>query len=85
MSAKREKIKEHQLVGFKYFKAISGLLEKLHDAGNPRDTAGNRMLIALWTGRRPTLRTYEMLCWYFTGMASAEELQAHIDRLQKQE
>jgi len=43
------------------------------------------MLIALWTGRRPTLRTYEMLCWYFTGMASAEELQAHIGRLQKQE
>lgn len=43
------------------------------------------MLIALWTGRRPTLRTYEMLCWYFTGMASAEELQAHIARLQKQE
>jgi hypothetical protein len=25
------------------------------------------MLIALWTGRKPTLRTYEMLCWYFTG------------------
>jgi len=43
------------------------------------------MLIALWTGRRPTLRTYEMLCWYFTGMASAEELQAHIARLQKQD
>lgn len=43
------------------------------------------MLIALWTGRRPTLRTYEMLCWYFTGMASAEELLAHIARLQKQE
>jgi hypothetical protein len=42
------------------------------------------MLIALWTGRRPTLRTYEMLCWYFTGMASAEELLAHIARLQKQ-
>jgi hypothetical protein len=43
------------------------------------------MLIALWTGRKPTLRTYEMLCWYFTGMASEEELQAHIARLQKQE
>jgi hypothetical protein len=43
------------------------------------------MLIALWTGRRPTLRTYEMLCWYFTGMADEEELLAHIGRLQKQE
>jgi len=43
------------------------------------------MLIALWTGRKPTLRTYEMLCWYFTGMASEEELLAHISRLQKQD
>ena len=41
------------------------------------------MLIALWTGRKPTLRTYEMLCWYFTGMADEEELLAHIARLQK--
>ena len=41
------------------------------------------MLIALWTGRKPTLRTYEMLCWYFTGMADEEELLSHIQRLQK--
>jgi hypothetical protein len=43
------------------------------------------MLISLWTGRKPTLRTYEMICWYFTGMASEEELLAHIGRLQKQD
>jgi len=43
------------------------------------------MLIALWTGRKPTLRTYEMLCWYFTGMADEEELAAHIARLRKQD
>jgi len=43
------------------------------------------MMIALWTGRKPTLRTYEMLCWYFTGMADEEELLAHIARLQKQD
>ena len=43
------------------------------------------MLISLWTGRKPTLRTYEMLCWYFTGMADEEELMAHIERLQKQD
>lgn len=41
------------------------------------------MLISLWTGRKPRLRTYEMLCWYFTGMADEEELLSHIDRLQK--
>jgi len=43
------------------------------------------MLITLWTGRKPTIRTYEMLCWYFTGMADEEELLAHIARLQKQD
>jgi hypothetical protein len=43
------------------------------------------MLISLWTGRKPTLRTYEMVCWYFTGMADEEELLAHIGRLQKQD
>jgi hypothetical protein len=42
------------------------------------------LLIALWTGRKPTVRTYEMLCYYFTGWADEEELQAHIDRLKEQ-
>jgi len=41
------------------------------------------MLISLWTGRKPTRRTFEMLCWYFTGLASEEELLAHLQRLQK--
>ena len=39
------------------------------------------LLISLWTGRKPTLRTYEMICWYFTGMASEEELLAHLAKL----
>lgn len=43
------------------------------------------MLISLWTGKKPTLRTYEMICWYFSGMASEDELLAHITRLQKQD
>jgi len=40
------------------------------------------MLIALWTGRKPTLRTIEMIRFYFTGWASEEELMAHIAKLQ---
>jgi hypothetical protein len=44
MSAKRKKIKAEQLQGFKYFKAIAGILESLHDAGCQRDRAGNRRL-----------------------------------------
>jgi len=39
------------------------------------------MLISLWTGRKPTLRTHEMICWYFCGMASKEELLAHLSKL----
>jgi len=42
------------------------------------------MLIALWTGRKPTKRTFEMICFYFSGLASEEELMAHIDKLKKQ-
>ncbi len=42
------------------------------------------LLIALYTGRRPTLRTYEMLCYYFMGWADQEEMNTHIARLQKQ-
>ena len=43
------------------------------------------MLISLWTGRKPTLRTYEMVCWYFMGMADLEELEAHIAKLKIQD
>jgi hypothetical protein len=42
------------------------------------------LLIALYTGRKPTLRTYEMFCWYLSGWADEQELAAHIERLQKQ-
>ena len=41
------------------------------------------MLIALWTGRKPTLRTVEMLRFYFTGWADADELESHIAKLNK--
>ena len=39
------------------------------------------LLISLWTGRKPTLRTYEMICWYFAGFANEEELLAHLAKL----
>lgn len=42
------------------------------------------MLIALWTGKKPTLRTYEMICFYFTGLADEDELMAHIEKLKLQ-
>jgi len=39
------------------------------------------MLITLWTGKKPTKRTFEMLCFYFLGLASEEEMLAHLERL----
>jgi hypothetical protein len=41
------------------------------------------LLISLWTGKKPTKRTLEMLQFYFAGLASAEEVQEHIARLQR--
>lgn len=40
------------------------------------------LLINLWTGRKPTLRTYEMICHYLSGWATEEELFAHFAKLQ---
>ena len=39
------------------------------------------MLLALWTGRKPTLRTIEMIRFYFTGWADLDELEAHLAKL----
>ncbi len=39
------------------------------------------MLISLWTGRKPTRRTYEMICYYLIGWADEEELLAHLAKL----
>lgn len=39
------------------------------------------MLIRLWTAKKPTRRTYEMLCFYFTGLADEDELLAHLAQL----
>lgn len=41
------------------------------------------LIISLWTGHKPTKRTYEMCCFYVSGWASADELHAHIDKLHR--
>jgi hypothetical protein len=41
------------------------------------------LLISLWTGRKPTIRTLEMVQFYFCGWATWGELQAHIQKLKK--
>jgi len=39
------------------------------------------LLISLWVGRKPTVRTLEMLQLYFSGWATEAELMAHLQQL----
>lgn len=39
------------------------------------------LLISLWAGRKPTVRTLEMIQFYFIGWATEDELMAHLDQL----
>jgi hypothetical protein len=43
------------------------------------------LLINLWTGRKPTKRTFEMISYYFMGLASEAELLAHLEQLKRQD
>ena len=43
------------------------------------------LLITLWTGRKPTKRTWEMIQFYLMGWATLEELQAHLAKLKARE
>jgi hypothetical protein len=73
---------------FRFFKHVLGCRHLLSD-----DPNGVRiqtycaiiacMLISLWTNRKPTLRTYEMICYYLIGWASEDELLAHLEKLKK--
>ncbi len=41
------------------------------------------LLIGLWVGVKPNKRTYEMLCHYLNGWATAEEVERHLRKLQE--
>jgi hypothetical protein len=73
---------------FRYFKHLLGCRHLLSRSQNGIERQVccaiiACMLISLWTGRKPTLRTHEMICWYFCGMATEEELLAHLARLKE--
>jgi hypothetical protein len=42
------------------------------------------LLIVLWTGRKPTKRTWEMVQFYLIGWASLDELERHLKSLPSQ-
>jgi hypothetical protein len=39
------------------------------------------LLISLWVGRKPTVRTLEMIQFYFSGWATLSELMTHLNQL----
>jgi len=41
------------------------------------------LLIGLWVGVKPNKRTYEMLCHYLSGWATAEEVERHLIQLRE--
>lgn len=72
---------------FRFFKHVLGCRHLLSHRENGIELQAYlaiivSMLIALWTGRKPTLRTIEMIRFYFIGWAEADELEAHIAKLQ---
>jgi hypothetical protein len=73
---------------FRFFKQILGCRHLLSGSRNGIEIQTYCaiiacMLISLWTGKKPTLRTHEMICWYFLGIADLDELLAHIEKLKK--
>jgi len=75
---------------FRFFKHVLGCRHLLSTSRNGIELETYAaiiacLLIALWTGRKPTLSTYRMVCWYFSGWADEEELLRHIQKLQHQD
>lgn len=72
---------------FRWFKCILGCRHLLSTSQNGVTIQVYAALIAsllisLWTGKKPSKRTFEMLCFYFSGLASEAELLAHLKSLE---
>jgi hypothetical protein len=71
---------------FRWFKCILGCRHLLSDSQNGVEIQVYlaiiaSLLISLWTGRKPTKATWEMIRFYFIGWATEEELLKHLAKL----
>jgi hypothetical protein len=71
---------------FRWIKCILGCQHLVHEKQNGVKlqlyiALIASLLIMLWAGRKPTKRTFEMVCLYLQGWADLEELTAHIQKL----
>ena len=76
-------------VFFRFFKHILGCRHLVSDHPNGIQLQLYAaiiacLLIALWTGKKPNKATCEMLAWYMAGVATEEELDAHLRTLKTQ-
>lgn len=75
---------------FRWLKCILGLRHLLSDCQNGVTIQVYcaliaSMLLTLWTERKPSKRTYEMLCFFFMGWADEDEVEQHLQRLKEAE
>jgi hypothetical protein len=75
---------------FRFFKQILGCRHLLSHSQNGIEIQTYCaiiacMLISLWTGKKPTLRTCEMIYWYLMGVADLEEMLGHIAKLKERD
>lgn len=71
---------------FRWLKCVLGCRHLLHENENGVQlqiylSLIASLLISLGAACKPTKRTYEMLCHYFTGLASLDELTEHLETL----
>jgi hypothetical protein len=74
---------------FRWFKCILGRRHLLAESQNGVTLQVYvaiiaSLLLSLWTGKKPTKRTYEMFCLFFAGWATEQEVLAHLNKLQQQ-
>jgi hypothetical protein len=74
---------------FRWFKRILGCQHLISNSPNGVAVQAYMaviasLLVSLWTGRKPTKRTFEMLCHFFSGWATEDELLAHLEKLDKE-
>ena len=74
---------------FRWFKCILGCRHLLSENRNGLTIQVYvgiiaSLLIRIWTGRKPTKATLEIVYFYLTGLADESEFNAHVDRLKIQ-
>lgn len=75
---------------FRWFKCVLGRRHLLSESQNGVTIQVYvamiaSLLLSLWVGKKPTKRSYEMFCMYFSGWATEEELTAHLESLKDQD